>query len=244
LMTQSERLLFRYGLRRAHAVVSQTRRQQQLLQDGFGLASTVVRSCSGWQLDATEPTEGSTRARRPGRVLWVGRLSEEKRPEWLIRLATDLPLCDFDVVSHCNTNSRYERNLARQIEALPNVRWHGYVNHDKLKTLYLQAQLLLCTSQSEGFPNVFLEAWSCGRAVLTSVDPDGIVTNFGLGQVATDYLALKRHLSEASVQRPMWEASGRRGTQYVRQHHSAVAAGAALEAVIQTCYQSPRAGQS
>ena len=241
LISRSERLLFRYGLRRADAVISQTHRQQHLLREGFGLASTVVRSCSGWLPDATEPIEGSNRDNLPRRVLWVGRMSEEKRPEWLIRLATDLPHCQFDAVGHCNTNSRYGQSLARQIEALPNVRWHGYVDHDRLKAHYLQAQLLLCTSESEGFPNVFLEAWSCGRPVLTSVDPDGIVADFGLGQVATDYLALKQHLSEASDQRPLWEASGRRGAQYVREHHSVAVAGAALETVIQTCYQSLRA---
>ena len=43
---------------------------------------------------------------------------------------------------------------------------------------------------------------------------------------------------------PMWEACGRRGTQHVREHHSAAAAGAALETVIQTCYQSLRAHPS
>lgn len=244
LMTRSERLLFRYGLRRTDAVVSQTRRQQHLLREGFGLASTVVPSCSGWLSDVPEPIEDGDRDTLPGRVLWVGRLSEEKRPEWMIRLATELPDCQFDVVGHCNRNSRYAQTLARHIEALPNVRWHGYVDHDRMKGLYLQAQLLLCTSESEGFPNVFLEAWSCGKPVLTSVDPDGIVTNFGLGQVATDYLALKQHLSEASLHCPMWEASGRRGAQYVREHHSAAAAGAALEAVMQRSYQSLRARRS
>jgi glycosyltransferase involved in cell wall biosynthesis len=208
------------------------------------LTSTVVRSCSPWSADLAQPAEGRTRDDLTDRVLWVGRLSEEKRPEWLIRLAKDLPGCRFDVVGHCNTSSEYGKALAVQIEALPNVRWHGYMDHGRMRALYQQTQVLLCTSESEGFPNVFLEAWSCAKPVLTSVDPDGIVGSFKLGQAATDYLDFKEHLSELSGRRSMWEASGRRGYQYVREHHGTAAAGNALEGVIQACYQSLQARRS
>jgi glycosyltransferase involved in cell wall biosynthesis len=161
-----------------------------------------------------------------------------KRLEWLIQLATDLPECRFDVVGHCNASSKYGQTLAGQIESLPNVRWHGYVDHARMRALYQQSQVLLCTSQSEGFPNVFLEAWSCAKPVLTSVDPDGIVATFQLGQVATDYTTLKQHLREFASRRAMWKACGQRGYQYVREHHGAATAGDALEGVIQTCYLS------
>lgn len=244
LMTRSERLFFRYGLRRADAVVSQTRRQQHLLREGFGLASTVIPSCSGWLPDVTEPTEGGNRDKLPGRVLWVGRLSAEKRPEWLIRLATDLPHCHFDVVGHCNTNSRYGQILARQIEALPNVRWHGYVDHSRMRELYRKARLLLCTSESEGFPNVYLEAWSCGKPVLTSVDPDDVVATFQLGQIASDYGAMRECLAALPVQRAWWEAAGLRGREYVREHHSTAASVDALEDVMARCKESVRARSS
>lgn len=244
LMTRSERLLFRHGLRCADAIISQTIRQQHMLRDGFGLASTVIRSCSPWLADPEEPAEGGGREDLTGRVLWVGRLSQEKRPEWLIQLATDLPEYRFDVVGQCNTSSRYGRTLSRQIESLPNARWHGYVDHARMRALYQQAQVLLCTSESEGFPNVFLEAWSCGKPVLTSVDPDGIVAKFQLGQVGTDYPALKQHLRELAARRLMWKACGQRGYLYLREHHGTAAAGDALEGVIQACYQSLEARRS
>jgi glycosyltransferase involved in cell wall biosynthesis len=162
-------------------------------------------------------------------------LSEEKRPEWVIRLAGDLPECRFDVVGQCNVASAYGQMLARQLTSLPNVRWHGYVSHTSMKALYLQAQVLLCTSPSEGFPNAFLEAWSCGRPVLTTVDPDDIVATFQLGHVATDYPAMRRHLATFLTQRAMWEAAGRRGRDYVRQHHDTALIGDAMEAVLRTC---------
>jgi glycosyltransferase involved in cell wall biosynthesis len=244
LITRFERLLFHHGLRHADAIITQTLKQQHMLREAFGLASTLCRSCPTWPPDlvgAAEPREDDQLA---DRILWVGRLSEEKRPEWLIRLATDLPECRFDVVGQCNTRSKYGRTLAARIEILPNVRWRGYVEHSRMRALYQKARVLLCTSASEGFPNVFLEAWSCGKPVLTSVDPDDVVATFQLGQVARDYGAMRECLVSLSAQRAWWEAAGLRGQAYVREHHNAVTSVDALEGVVAHCYASARARRS
>ena len=242
LTKRSDRVLFRYGLRRAHAVIAQSSRQQHLLGEVFGITSTVIRSFCGWPQEANELA--TPEDENPGRVLWAGRLSEEKRPEWVIRLARELPDCRFDVVGQCNVASGYGRTLARQLASLPNLRWHGYVPHARMAALYRQARLLLCTSESEGFPNVFLEAWSCSRPVLTTVDPDDIVATFQLGQVATDYATMRQRLGALDAQRAMWEAAGRRGRDYVRQHHGTAAAGDALEAVVRGCQEATRLRRS
>lgn len=244
LTRRSERVLFRYGLRRADAVIAQSLRQQRLLGETFGVASSVIRSCCVWPAEATDPGKRANEDEGAGGVLWAGRLSEEKRPEWVIRLARELPDCRFDVVGQCNVASAYGRNLARQLASLPNLRWHGYVPHARMGELYRQARLLLCTSESEGFPNVFLEAWSRSRPVLTTVDPDDVVATFQLGQVATDYPAMREHLGALGAQRAMWEAAGRRGRDYVRQHHGMAAVGDAMEAVIRRCQEAARLRRS
>src|SRR5207247_2648020 len=104
--------------------------------------------------------------------------------------------------------------------SLPNVRWRGYVAHPRMSTLYRQCRLLLCTSESEGFPNVFLEAWSCAKPVLTTVDPDDVVARCQVGRVATDYITMKEHLGALPSERVWWEAAGLRGRDYVGAHHS------------------------
>ena len=242
LTKRSDRVLFRYGLRRADAVIAQSLRQQHLLGEAFGIGSTVIRSFCGWSPEANEL--GTPEDERPGSVLWAGRLSEEKRPEWVIRLARELPDCRFDVVGQCDVASAYGRNLASQLTSLPNLRWHGYVPHARMGALYREARLLLCTSESEGFPNVFLEAWSCGRPVLTTVDPDDIVATFQLGQVATDYTAMRQRLGALDAQRAIWEEAGRRGRDYVRQHHGTAVAGDAMEAVVRRCQEVTRLRRS
>ena len=235
LTSRSERWLFRYGVRRADAIIAQTFRQQRMLAETFGLTSTVIRSCCQAWPDADKGCDPSDTNEVSDRILWVGRLSEEKRPDWVIRLATELPECRFDVVGQANVDSTYGRMLEARLRSLPNVRWHGYVTHTLMGTLYRQCRLLLCTSQSEGFPNVFLEAWSGARPVLTSVDPDDIVVTFQLGRVAPDYLALKERLVAAGSEGPWWEAAGLRGREYVHANHSIRAAADGLIAVMERC---------
>src|SRR5262245_360462 len=229
LRRPSERLLFRRGLRQADAVVAQTTQQQELLLAEFGRPSTIIRSSFSWRWGslATPRSEGDS-----DRILWVGRLSEEKRPEWVIRLARDLPGLRFDIVGQCNSGSAFGQSIARQIQALTNVQWHGYVPHHSMLALYRNARLLLCTSESEGFPNVFLEAWSCGKGVLSTVDPDGVIARFKIGVVTTNYDELKEYLLTLDTRRATCEAMGYRGQEYVRSHHGVRAAGDALVEVI------------
>jgi glycosyltransferase involved in cell wall biosynthesis len=235
-----EYFLFRYGLRNAHLVLAQTVQQQSALRDMFGLPSTVVRSGCSLPPVAADSSEEAIRADGLGVVLWAGRFSEEKRPDWVARLARELPGHQFEVVGHSNVDSTYGRNVVRQLQSLPNVRLPGYVAQANMSPLYQRAQLLLCTSESEGFPNVFLEAWSHGRAVLSTVDPGGVVTHFRLGKVVAEYQQMKQILQERQLCPSLWEGAGHRGRQYVREHHSPADVGAALEMVVQQCHELAR----
>jgi glycosyltransferase involved in cell wall biosynthesis len=238
-----ERLLFRYGLRRAHAVIAQTTRQQQLLRHEFGARSFLIRSSFAWPWGPHRRRPGLTRPGEPSRVLWVGRLSAEKRPGWVVRLARDLPGCHFDVVGQSNERSGPGDDVIPQLRSLANVTWHGYLPHHRMREVYRDTHVLLCTSESEGFPNVFLEAWACGLGVVTTVDPDGVVTAFRTGEVAGTYDDLRRLLLTLGQRQPFWEAAGRRGQQYVNRHHGLGATADALVEVLgAACARRRRAG--
>jgi len=225
-----ERVLYRYGLRHADRIVAQTEHQRELLLEGFGLDSVVVRSC--WSPPADMPVVSSNRPAVPGVALWVGRLSPEKRPEWVVALARDLPEHRFEVVGHANVSSPLGARIEDQLRSLPNVTWHGFLPHDRLQEVYSRATVLVCTSESEGFPNVFLEAWGHGVATVSTVDPDGLITAHQLGGVASSYEDLRRLVGQAWAEPAVWRERGRRAAAYVRANHAPAASAATLDRVL------------
>jgi len=176
-----ERLLYRYGLHRVDVVAVQTHQQQRMLLQGFGIASQVVGTPNDMPLPSGNcgGTEGSRR------VLWIGRVAEQKRLDRLLDVAERLPHLHFDVVGGPNEEAAYASALMRRAERLSNVAVHGKVPHDRLGPLYQGAAILCCTSDHEGFPQVFIEAWRHGVPVVSTVDPDSIIARFGLGRVAS-----------------------------------------------------------
>ncbi len=56
--------------------------------------------------------------------------------------------------------------------------------------VYRSASLLCCTSTHEGFPNTFLEAWSHGVPIVSTVDPDNLIAARRIGGVGEDAASL------------------------------------------------------
>ena len=178
-----ERVLYRYGLTRCEHIIVQTEKQRGMLESGFGKASTPLRMpCVGFSNSTVDEPAGDDRFN----VLWVGRISEEKRPDWVQELARHAPDIDFTIVGGPNRDSEYSRGVLSDEAALPNVSFVGRIAHEDMGPYYARADLLICTSVYEGFPNVFLEAWSTGTPVVTTCDPDGLVQSEGLGYSASD----------------------------------------------------------
>jgi hypothetical protein len=68
--------------------------------------------------------------------------------------------------------------------------------------------------------------------VLSTVDPDGVIARFRMGEVATDLEQIKRHLQRFDERREFWETAGSQGCRYVRAHHDVHNACEALAEII------------
>lgn len=215
VMRQRERLLYRYGLRRADRVITQTRRQQQMLRQGFGLDSTVLpMPCPGIPQAAPDP-----RRDHPPRVVWIGRFSPEKRLAMVGEVAAALPHVSFEIVGPGRDDVERDAMLARAL-ALPNVVLRGRLARADMAAVYRGAAALLCTSTYEGFPNTFLEAWGQGVPVVSTVDPDGLLTESRLGLTAPDASGLASHLRQLADSDAVWRGYSNRGREYSVANHS------------------------
>jgi len=89
-------------------------------------------------------------------VGYVGRLSREKGIYRLLELAKQLPTINFYLAGRKQEKLVFPKN----------VKYFGRIPHEKLVEFYNKCDLVVLPSFTEGFPNVVLEAYACGKPVL------------------------------------------------------------------------------
>lgn len=240
--SRHERILFRYGIARADLVLVQTGEQQTLVRDHCGLEARVLPN--GCVLpDVEAPSSADASPERSG-VLWVGRFSEIKRLEWCLKLAERMAHVHFDIVGSGSAHSDRVGRLEAHAARLPNVRLLGYLDSGRLRCRYRSARVLLCTSRSEGFPNVFLEAWSYGTPVLSTVDPDGLIRREELGWVADSEDGLADLLHRIQAAGSDWDRRSANCVRYVRREHDVRTVAGRLHTWLSALFEGDRAGHA
>jgi glycosyltransferase involved in cell wall biosynthesis len=168
-----DRWLYSFGLRRADAILVQSTWQAKAMARNYGLSSRYA----GMLVEKSPPA-----SLRDIDVLWLGNIRRVKRPDRVLDLAATLR----DTVFHMaggplpGEETLYDE-VSAAAEKLPNVRFHGRLSYWDANALYERASVLVNTSDVEGFPNSYLQAWIRGVPVVTLIDPDGVIAREGLG---------------------------------------------------------------
>ncbi len=180
-----------------------------------------------------EPRAVISHAERGCYVAWVAMLRKFKRPDLLIEIAQKAPDVRFVVCGGTTTFTAapgYGETIAHLLRSLPNVEYRGQVSPDEALEVISQAAVFLSTSDEEGFPNTFLQAWGAGTPVVSlRIDPDRLIEHHGLGKVScsiADAIAEIRSLIDSPEVR---EAISLRARRYVAINHSPSAFIALLE---------------
>jgi glycosyltransferase involved in cell wall biosynthesis len=171
-----DRWLYAYGLRRADAILVQSVSQAQALARNYRMPSRVA----GMLVE-----QPHTAAARDIDVLWVSNIRRVKRPDRVLELAEALPNASIHMVGGpLPGEDALFREVAVSAANRPNVVFHGRLSYWDAADLYGRAKLLVNTSDVEGFPNSYLQAWIRAVPVVTLIDPDGVIAREGLGIVA------------------------------------------------------------
>jgi glycosyltransferase involved in cell wall biosynthesis len=219
-----DRMLFDYGLKRAHVVAAQTLHQARMLRENHGIEAPVVNM----MVEVPPRTPRDSAAGTPGKdidVLWLSNLRALKRPELALELARQLPDVKFTLAGGPMPGGQtYYDDVAAAAARLPNVTMLGAVRYADTGPLIDRAKIFLNTSSIEGFPNTFLQSWIRGVPVVSFFDPDGLVNRLQLGRIATTLDDMReglRGLIDVPVYR---ENIGRRAREYaLREFTSGVA---------------------
>jgi glycosyltransferase involved in cell wall biosynthesis len=209
--SRSNRLLYTYGIKQADVVLAQSEYQKDMIRKNFRKSSVVIRNI--YQMPSEVAGDGRY-------VLWVGSFYDVKRPELCLEIASRLPEYKFVMVGRpVPSRGDYYETSMETAASLSNVEIRQPVPYSEVGGLFSEALALLCTSVSEGFPNVFLDAFSRRVPVVSTVDPDEIVCRHELGfhrESAEDLAsALRTLLSDESRRREM----GENAYTYVLENH-------------------------
>lgn len=210
-----ERWLARYGLRNADVLVAQTKDQQQLLSDRHARDSVLIRNLFEPAAKIEPPSSD------PPIVFWAATMRRLKRPHLFLDVARALPELQFVMAGGPADAGDDDHGLYDEVRAradtMSNVRCLGFVPYQEIDDYYRRASVYLCTSTIEGFSNSVLQAWSHGRPVVSTFDPDGLIKEHNLGFHVTEPSDLIEAVRQASEHSADYLSASRR---YLSENHS------------------------
>ncbi len=206
-----DRWLYARGLRRADAVLVQSAAQRASLQRHYGLRSQVAPMF----VQALPPARV-----RDIDVLWVSNLRGLKRPDRFLALAAARPDLSFHMAGGAMPGEEaLYRETSAAAAALPNLSFHGRLSYEDARALYARARVLVNTSEVEGFPNAYLQAWAAGVPVIAQMDPDGLIAAEGLGIAVADPAHLPAALAQLLGDEAGVLAASERCRRYIEHAH-------------------------
>jgi glycosyltransferase involved in cell wall biosynthesis len=212
-----DRKIYEWGMRRADWISAQSDVQQDLLAKNYRLESTITNM-------AVEIPDLSKNVEKDIDVLWVNNLRDFKRPDVLCEIAARMPDVNFVMIGgQVAGHESLHAGVEAAAKKLPNLSYIGAVPYHEVNEYFLRAKVFLNTSDSEGFPNSFLQAWVREVPVISFFDPDSIIgtREFGVSPDSQDQAraAIRRLLGSEEVRKTI----GTRAREYVAGKHSPAA---------------------
>jgi glycosyltransferase involved in cell wall biosynthesis len=206
-----DKKLYEYGLRRAHGIFVQTEKQQHAMHANYRLPSTIAEML-------VDPPQQERE--RGVDVLWVNNIRQFKRPDLLLELARRMPHLRFHMIGGPTPGfDDLYADIASQAAALRNLTFHGRVPYHDMDAHYAGARVFVNTSDTEGFPNSYLQAWIRGTPVVAFFDPDGLIKREQLGFAPATLEAMQQRIDALVRDDALWSLASARCRSYMGQRY-------------------------
>lgn len=209
---------YRLGLRAADAVIVQNQAQQALLRRLLGREGDLIQN--GYEEPGAQP------ARHEGVVLWAATVKPLKRPDLFIALARRLPRHRFVMVGGPEPapgGAAFFDAVAQQARDVPNLQMTGHIPFHEVGAWFDRAAVVVNTSDYEGLPNTFVQAWVRGAPTLSFVRPEsapGVSGTIACADVAQMGGRLRVLLDDPAA----WQAASAACRRHFEAHHTMDAA--------------------
>lgn len=191
-LEQLDRRLIDYGARHATSVIVQNAEQAGLLHRLFGRAD-AIRIPNFHPVPSRLPRKPNDRIT----VCWLANLKPLKQPQLFLDLAADFERRSdlrFVVAGAQQMHGPAWEALLARMRRAPNLEYVGHLRPDDANELLTRSHILVNTSEYEGFPNTFIQAWFREVPVISlNVNPDQLLDGERLGYCAGgDYQRMKQ----------------------------------------------------
>ena len=168
--------IFEQGVRGADQRFAMSEHQQSLMKRA-GLECAMYRNL-------VLPRIAPRNATKDVDFLWVSRCIALKKPNLFLDLAQAIPTARFVMIAPPEDRALWE-SVSDRAAKLSNVEFLERVPYREVQGYFDRAAVFVNTSDFEGFPNSFIQMGQGGGTILSlSVDPDGLLTDYGAGRCA------------------------------------------------------------
>lgn len=202
---------FAWSLKQAKTVFVQNSTDKEQMLETIGAEATVIPN--GHRL--AESINGNRSS-----ILWVARSAAVKRPDIFIDLAEKHPQEQFVMICQPATGDKNFDRLVSRAQSVANLEFHERVPFSEIDAYFQRAKVFVNTSDSEGFPNTFIQACKAATCILSlNVNPDNFLTEYSCGLCCDgSFLSLENGL-DFMLARDKYRELGQNGLGYVRNFH-------------------------
>jgi glycosyltransferase involved in cell wall biosynthesis len=212
-----DKKMIEYGVRHARYIIGQAHYQEDLLQRHYGRKCDLI--VGNWHPEPAQPCVKG----RSVKVVWVANLKPCKKPDVFVDLAERLGTMDgveFVMIGR-PASGKSQRRLESRIHSIKSLTYLGERPIEEINRILGESHVFVNTSESEGFPNTFVQAWLREVPVVSlHVDPDDILKRQGLGFHSGSFDRLVQDTKNLIEDRSLREAMGQRARTYARKNHS------------------------
>ena len=205
--------MYSFGLFCTNAIVAQTEMQKAGFMRRFKGDVRAIRNI------LTMDGEGAEQ--KDNYILWVGNSGKHKQPELFLALAAALPELRFRMIMSLSSQRPDDSFIRDELDNIPNLEYLGAVQFSEMSNHYKKASLLVSTSYSEGFPNVFLQAWQFETPTVSlTIDPDDVIKRFKLGVLSGTFDRLVEDVRDLMGNEELRREMGMNANKYAITSHS------------------------
>ena len=211
---QKKVAFFKYLLKNSHKLISQNTYQKQYLLEKYNKESEIIYN--GFEL---KPFKKKISAKN---LLWVARCDKWKAPELFIRLAELNPGYKFTMVCPMSSDESLFNTIKSNAGKIKNLDFVPFVPFDKIDSYFQKSSIFVNTSDSEGFPQVFIQSTINASPILSlNVNPDNFITKNKCGFCCNgNFDLLNKNLRKIFTSEELFQKLSENSYNYVNKNHN------------------------